>query len=338
MPNLHRPRRGSLAFSPRKRAKRQVPVIRSWPEGNGESKIGGFAGYKVGMTHVNMIDDIPKSLTENMEISIPVTVLEVPAIKIAAIRVYGKPETYGTKILCEAWSTELDPTLFKKIFIPKRKDTKNALSKIETLVEEGQVNNINLICYTLPSKISGVPKKKPDLMENRVIGGDIKPRLEYAKSVLGTSINISDIFNPGDMIDVSAITKGKGTQGPVKRWHINLMKHKHSRQGSLRQIGTLGPWNPSRVNWRVPQLGQTGYHQRTEYNKRILKIGEDGNDITPAGGFLNYGIVKNNYILVKGSVPGPKKRLIRLRPAIRAKIKNTVTPQILNISVESRQG
>jgi large subunit ribosomal protein L3 len=338
MANLHRPRRGSLAFSPRKRAVSQIPTVRSWTEGDGEPKMGGFAGYKVGMTHVVMMDDSSNSLTEGMEISVPVTVLEVPAMKIAAIRTYGKPGPYDTKILGEVWTDELDPSLDSTLFIPKKTSIAESLGKIETLVEEGKVANIHLISYTLPSQISGIPKKKPDVMENRIVGGNMAARLEYARSILGKSIRVFDVFDPGDVIDISAITKGKGTQGPVKRWHINLMKHKHSRQGSLRQVGTLGPWNPSRVSWRVPQLGQTGYHQRTEYNKRIIKIGENGEEVTPAGGFLNYGVVHNNYMLVKGSVPGPKKRLIRLRPAIRAQTKHPGTPQITHISVESKRG
>jgi large subunit ribosomal protein L3 len=338
MANLHRPRRGSLAFSPRKRAKSQIPTMRSWSKGNNEPKLGGFAGYKVGMTHVIMMDDMPNSLTEGTEISVPVTVLEVPAMKIAAIRVYGEPGPYGTKILGEAWSTDLDPSLERKLFTPKKTNTKNALEKIGKLVEEGKVANIHLISYTLPSLIAGIPKKTPDMMENRIVGGDMATRLEYATSMIGKSVEVSEIFNTGDMIDVLAITIGKGTQGPVKRWGINLMKHKHSRQGSLRQIGTLGPWNPSRVSWRVPQLGQTGYHQRTEYNKRIIKIGENGGEVTPKGGFLNYGEVSGNYLLLKGSVPGPKRRLIRLRPAIRGDKQQIGAPQVSYISVESKQG
>jgi len=218
MANLHRPRRGSLAFSPRKRAKSQIPTMRSWSKGNNEPKLGGFAGYKVGMTHVIMMDDMPNSLTEGTEISVPVTVLEVPAMKIAAIRVYGEPGPYGTKILGEAWSTDLDPSLERKLFTPKKTNTKNALEKIGKLVEEGKVANIHLISYTLPSLIAGIPKKTPDVMENRIVGGDIATRLEYATSMIGKSVEVSEIFNTGDMIDVLAITIGKGTQGPVKRW------------------------------------------------------------------------------------------------------------------------
>jgi large subunit ribosomal protein L3 len=338
MANIHRPRRGSLAFSPRKRAKSQIPTVRAWSKGDGEPKLSGFAGYKAGMTHIIMTDDYSNSLTAGTEISVPVTIVEIPEMRVAAIRAYGETGHYGTKIHGEAWTKVVDPNLEKALFPPKKNNTEKSLGKLEKSVEEGKVANIHVISYTLPSKVAGIPKKKPDVMEHRIIGGDITAQLEYAKSILGKSINVSDVFNQGDMVDVSAITKAKGTQGPVKRWHINLMKNKHSRQGSLRQVGTLGPWNPSRVSWRVPQLGQTGYHQRTEYNKRILKIGDNGSEITPNGGLVNYGEIKNNYVLIKGSIPGPKKRLIRLRPAIRAEVKNTGTPQIAYVSQESKQG
>lgn len=85
-------------------------------------------------------------------------------------------------------------------------------------------------------------------------------------------------------------------------------KRKHSRGKKERHIGNLGPWTPHHVRWQVPQAGQMGYQQRTEFNKRILKIGENVAEVTPAGGFLHYGLVRNAYVLVKGSVPGPAKR------------------------------
>jgi large subunit ribosomal protein L3 len=81
-----------------------------------------------------------------------------------------------------------------------------------------------------------------------------------------------------------------------------------------------------------------GYFQRTEYNKRILKIGVDGSDVTPKGGFLRYGPVKGTYILLEGSVPGPAKRLVRLRyPARPPKEVSETPPKITNISLESQQ-
>jgi large subunit ribosomal protein L3 len=81
-----------------------------------------------------------------------------------------------------------------------------------------------------------------------------------------------------------------------------------------------------------------GYQQRTEFNKRILKIGENGAEITPKGGFLHYGVLKNPYVLVKGSIPGPTKRLVRIRPAIRLGEHVIRKPAIQFLSVQSKQG
>jgi large subunit ribosomal protein L3 len=54
-----------------------------------------------------------------------------------------------------------------------------------------------------------------------------------------------------------------------------------------------------------------------EYDKRILKIGDDGREMTPKGGCRRCGVIGGPYVLIKGSVPGPVKRLIRLRHAVR---------------------
>ncbi|MDY6957968.1 MAG: 50S ribosomal protein L3 [Halobacteriota archaeon] len=323
MPERHRPRRGSLGYSPRKRAKRATPRIRSWPDVAGSPKIQGFAGYKVGMTHVIMIDDRPNSLTEGVEISVPVTIVETPPLQIDAVRAYGE-DVYGIKVLCEAFSG--------------RPSEKKNLKKIKEMIEEGKVSSIRIMASTSPSKISGIPKKVQEILEIGVGGSDVGDCFEYAQELLGKEMKASEVFDEGEFIDVAAITKGKGTQGPVKRWGTMIQFGKALRSSKGRHIGTLGPWNPHRVRWTVPQLGQTGYHQRTEYNKRILKIGDDGTEVVPAGGFMNYGVVRNDYLMIKGSIPGPSKRLIRIRPAIRSKIKIKDAPDITYISTASKQG
>lgn len=335
MSHPHRPRRGSIAYSPRVRARSEIPRVRAWPIKK-EAKLMGFAGYKAGMTHVIMTDDVPNSLTSGMEISVPVTILEAPPMKVAAIRVY-KNTTYGANAIAEAWTTELDKELNRAMTVPKKHDLPAALAKIDQLIKDGIAKDLRVVMYTLPEKVTGIPKKKPEIMENNIGGTELKARFEYAKTLLGKSINISDVFNNGDIIDVQAITTGKGTQGPVKRWGIQLQKSKHSRAGSVREIGTLGAWHPSHVSWRVPQIGQTGYYQRTEFNKRIMQIGKDGKNVTSEGGILNYGIVRNDYIIIKGSVPGPAKRLVRMRPAIRLK-KTLPVPELTQVSLESKQG
>ena len=337
MASIHRPKRGSLAFSPRKRAKSHIPRFRAWPEATGEPRLQSFAGYKVGMTHIIMVDDIKNSLTQGMEISVPVTVIETPAIRVAAVRAYAE-DSFGEKAIAEAWAAELDPELKRRIHLPVAEHVDETLETIGKLIEEGKVSDIRAVTYTLPKSLTGVPKKTPDIMESGISARDPNTKFEFAKSILGTLVSVTDVFKTGILVDTAAITIGKGTQGPVKRWGIQLQKGKHSRQGSLRQIGTLGPWHPAHVSWRVPQMGQMGYHQRTEFNKRILKIGSNGAEVTPDGGFLNYGLIRGDYVLIKGSVPGPSKRLIRLRDPIRAKKADLGEPNILHISRESKQG
>ena len=139
------------------------------------------------------------------------------------------------------------------------------------------------------------------------------------------------------MIDTIAVTKGKGFQGHVKRWGVKLLSHKNSKH--RRMIGTQGSWHPAWVQATVPNAGQMGFQQRTEYNKRVLKIGEKGEEITPSGGFPHYGVVRNSYVILHGSIPGPTKRLISMRDAIRyergVKIEK---PEITYISTTSKQG
>ena len=91
--------------------------------------------------------------------------------------------------------------------------------------------------------------------------------------------------------------------------------------------------------YSVPRAGQMGFHQRTEYNKLIMKVGNNGSEITPKGGFLRYGVINADYVAVKGSVPGTRNRLILLRHASRIVPEEEVeAPKIEYLSVMSTQG
>ncbi|WP_456468838.1 50S ribosomal protein L3 [Archaeoglobus sp.] len=327
----HRPRRGSLAFSPRKRAKSIVPRVRSWPECE-KARMQGFAGYKAGMTHVVMIDDRKNSPTYGEEIVVPVTVIETPPMKVAAVRVYRKTQ-YGMQIAAEVWSDNLDVFLDRRLNLPKKAPD---VDKLKAAVENG-ASEVRVVTYTQPYLITGVPKKVPDVMEHK-IGGDVEEALEYAISKLGNEVAVSEVFEEGAMIDVISITKGKGFQGPVKRWGVITLDAKHARSSKHRRVGNLGPWNPHHVRWTVPQAGQMGFHQRTEYNKRLIKIGENGEEITPKGGFLHYGVIRTQYVLVTGSVPGSVKRLVRMRDAIRPPKAQFDGVNIVYVSTASKQG
>ena len=94
----------------------------------------------------------------------------------------------------------------------------------------------------------------------------------------------------------------------------------------------MGPISPATIMYTVPRAGQMGFHQRMEYNKRILAISNsDNNNITPKGGFLHFGILRGDYIILRGSVAGAIKRLVKIRYAIRPKVKKIVEPKILEV-------
>jgi len=329
MPERHHPKRGSHGFSPRKRAKAETPHIKSWSEDGEKPKIQGFFGYKAGMTHAFIVDYRPTSTTSGREVREPVTIVETPPIKVAAVRSYHKT-SYGLHTIGEIWADNIDDEIKKKVSVAKQQKKKNwDFTK--------DADEIRVIIYTQPKLVRGVPKKIPEIREVRIGGGTLEEQIKYAKEILGKELKVNDVIKEGDMLDILAVTKGKGFQGAVKRWGVKLLTHKNSKH--RRMIGTAGSWHPNWIQATVPQAGQMGYHQRTEYNKRVLKIGENGEDITPLGGFPNYGIIKNSYIILHGSIPGPVKRLVALRDAIRyqrgVKIEK---PEITYISTTSKQG
>ncbi|HID28842.1 MAG TPA: 50S ribosomal protein L3, partial [Desulfobacterales bacterium] len=269
------------------------------------------------------------------EICVPATVIETPPLVVCAVRLYTLA-TRGLNTATEVWAGELPKELSRTLKLPKKYDAQKALERGDVLVREGKVEDIRVIICTQP-RITNVPKKKPDLIEIRVGGASIEERWSYSKGILGKRVRASDVFKEGEYADVLAITKGKGFQGPVKRWGIKILPRK-SDEGR-RQVGTLGPWSPARVMWTVPAPGQTGYHQRTEFNKRILKLGSDGKETTPWGGFLRYGSVRGEFVVLAGSVPGPTKRLIQIRRPVRAPSNApTSPPSITYVSLLSKQG
>jgi len=330
----HAPKHGSLAYLPRKRAERLLARIRYWPKIESDTpRLLGFMGYKAGMTHVFAVEDRKRSPNYGKEVIRSATVLETPPMLICAIRAYLK-NLYGIQTLTEAWMKDPPEELERVFTLPENFDTEKSLKKAEENL--ANLTKIRVIAITQP-KQSSVPKKKPEMAEIEIGGGTVQQQLEFAKSILGKTVTLAEIFKDGQYVDVTSVSIGKGFQGPVKRWRVRILQHKGRK--TKRGIATLGPWNPHHVMYSVPRAGQMGYHQRTEYNKRILKIGTDGKEITPKGGFMRYGVIRGPYLLLEGSIPGPEKRPIRLRyPARPPRQIAEEPPQITQISLESPQG
>lgn len=325
MARPNRPSHGSLQIRPRKRAKSQMPRINRWPQVE-ESGLLGFAGFKAGMTHLTMIDD-GHSATKNQEISVPATIVEVPPVIVYGLRAYAMDQKSMTpQVLSDAFSS--DEKITKALLLPKN----NGLEKIEKNV--AKINDVRALVAAMPSK-TGIGAKRPIMMELAVGGKTAKDKLEYCKGILGKEVRISEVFKEGEIVDLISVTKGKGWQGPVKRIGVELQRPKAT--GKRRHVGTLGPWHPARVMYTSPHAGQMGYHKRTEISKRILKISDKPEEINPKGGLINFGVVKNDYILIKGSVGGPKKRLVRMRKSYRP-VPAPKKPEIKFVSTTSTQG
>lgn len=325
MPKAKRPRFGSMQFWPRKRAKRAFPRVKAWAPSK-DVNVLGFAGYKAGMTHIIITDNRQNSLTKGQEIFCPVTVIECPSLKVAGIKFY-KSTPYGAKNVTLILAEKLDKELARRIKLPKKLG-----KKIEDVKE---FDDLKLLVYTQP-KFTGIGKKIPELFE-LAIGGKLEDKLAYAKEKLGKDISAIEAVKDGQQVDIHSVTRGKGFQGPVKRFGVGLRNHKSEK--TIRGPGSLGAWRgQAHMMYRIAHAGQMGYHTRSEYNKHIIKVSTKIEDVNPKGGFINYGFVKNPYILVKGSVGGAKKRLIRMIGSIRPNKKVKDAPAIVHISTDSKQG
>ena len=310
MPEVKKPREGSLAFYPRKRAARIYPNIDTYPSLEKIIPLA-FAAYKVGMGHIIALDLRKNSPTYGLQISVPVTILETPPLKVIGVRVYCKTAK-GLKALDEVYAKDLPKELERKTKI-KSNYSEQKVEEIKKLSDK--VSKVRIIVATQPRK-SGIGKKKPEVFEIEIGGESVKEKTEYALTLLGKEISANEIFKEGEIVDVIAVTKGKGTQGPVKRFGIKIQGRK--AKGKRRHVGSLGQERPGKVRWTVPMAGQMGFQTRTEFNKRILMFG-NGNEINPKGGFKRYGIIKSSFVMLEGSVPGSKKRLVMIRKAIRSK-------------------
>jgi len=327
------PKRGSLAYLPRGRAARETGRIRYWPQVSGGPRILGFMGYKAGMTHLFYVDDHPRSPTFGKEVSEAVTVIETPPILVCGLRAYTRT-VYGLKTFTEAWMKD-PPKDLKRVFtLPENFDPENGLKRMEEHLDE--IVEFRLLTVTQP-RLANVSKKKPELVEIKVGGASVGELFEFARGLLGKTVGVHEVFKEGEFVDAVAVSKGKGFQGPVKRWGIKILPRKSRK--TKRGVACIGPWKPPRVLYTVPRAGQMGYHQRTEYNKRVLKIGLDGGEVTPEGGFVRYGVVRGPYVLLSGSVPGPRKRLVRLRVAARPPmVVAAEPPKVVAVSLVSQQG
>jgi large subunit ribosomal protein L3 len=287
MTDNNRMRCGSLQFYPRVRAKKIVPSV-NWKPVSKDSGLMGFVGYKVGMVSVYAKDLTSDSMTKDKRVVVPATVMECPAMRIHSVRFYKEGD------------------VMKDFLVDKKFDAK-------VLDSMSEFDDVRVVMASGVAK-TGIGKKKADLVEVG-IGGDVDSKVGFVKENLNKDIGVGDVFADG-LVDVRGVTKGYGTCGTTKRFGTAYKDHKSEK--GVKRPGSIGSFGKRRVEFRAPQAGQTGFHKRICYNNLIMSVGKlEEKDVNRKGGFVRYGNVKNDYLILKGSVPGPKKRGLVITPALR---------------------
>ncbi|MGH0159980.1 UNVERIFIED_CONTAM: hypothetical protein FKN15_038331, partial [Acipenser sinensis] len=355
------PRHGSLGFLPRKRSCRHRGKVKSFPKDDPSKPIHltAFLGYKAGMTHIVREVDRPGSKVNKKEVVEAVTIVETPPMVIVGIVGYVQTprglRAFKT-VFAEHISDECKRRFYKNWYKSKKKaftkyckkwqddEGKKQLQKdFDSMKKYCQV--VRILAHT-QMRLLPLRQKKSHLMEIQVNGGSVSEKVDWAREKLEQSVPITNVFSQDEMIDVIGVTKGHGYKGVTSRWHTKKLPRKTHR--GLRKVACIGAWHPARVAFSVARAGQKGYHHRTEINKKIYKIGQgyhtkDGKlmknnasteydlsnkSINPLGGFVHYGEVTNDFVMLKGCVIGTKKRVLTLRKSLLVQTKRRALEKI----------
>jgi large subunit ribosomal protein L3 len=307
------PRHGSMQIWPRSRSNDFLPRVNWVPilanstkfsNSSQKTNLLGFIGYKVGMASAFLKDNTPDSMMKGKRVVVPVTIIECPTIKIFSVRFYK-----NTKVSTEILNDNLDKDLKKVVKVPTKKgNAKEALDKIKI----DDFDDVQVIVYSEIRQV-GI-KKTPDLAE-LALSGSKNDKMEFIKANIAKAFSITDCFQKG-IIDIHALTKGKGFQGPVKRFGIDLRSHKAEK--GQRRPGSIGPWHPTGVPFTVARAGQLGLFKRISYNSPIISSKKlSDSDALKTRVFDNYGMVKADYLILAGSVHGSQKRPMLITAPLR---------------------
>ena len=342
------PRQGHLGYLPKRRTKYTKGKIRHFPKDDASKPIHltAFMGYKAGMTHcVRSYDKKEGKKTVKKDMVDAVTIIETPPMKV--IGMVGYIETpRGLRALTTVWAQNLPTNVLRRFYknyynakkraftnYSKRYDEKADSKKhvnrdIQRIKKYCQV--VRVLCSTQIEKCK-LRQRKAHLMEIQVNGGkSAAEKADWAVSKFESEVTVGEVFADNEMIDTISITRGKGTAGVIKRFGVTKLPRK-TRRGN-RKVACIGAWHPSAVKWTVARSGILGYYHRTQINQKIYRIGAGAirginnnastetdahiKNITPVGGFPHYGIVNEDFVMVRGAVMGPKKRQVTIRKAM----------------------
>ena len=147
------------------------------------------------------------------------------------------------------------------------------------------------------------PNRVNKPMKGHFAKGDVAPkkhlkefRMDDCAALNVGDIVKADVFETGDYVDVSGVSKGKGFAGVIKRYNNHRLKETHGTGPVARQSGSMGACStPSRIFKGKKMPGQMGAEKVTVQNLTVVKIDAE-----------------NNLIAVKGAIPGPKKGIVTI--------------------------
>merc|ERR1712200_234724 len=251
------------------------------------------------------------------------------------VGIVGYVETpRGLRQLTSVWAEHLSEECRRRFYKNWYKSKRKAFSKASKkwTDEDGKksierdLEKIKKYCKVVrvlvhtQQKLIRLKQKKAQIMELQINGGTIADKVDWAKEHLEKPISVSSVFGQDEMIDIIGVTRGKGFRGVTFRWGTKKLPRKTHK--GLRKVACIGAWHPARVGFSVPRAGQCGFHHRVERNNKVVKDNASTEyditekTITPMGGFPHYGEVNEDFVMLKGCVPGPKKRVLTLRKSL----------------------
>ena len=344
---------------PKRRTKHHRGRVRHWPKDDKTKPVHltAFMGYKAGMTHVVKYQQRREGKKViKKDVVHATSVVECPPMKI--IGMVGYIETpRGARTLSTVWAQQIDTGVkrrfYKNYYAAKKNAFKHYVDRFKAADSDPKsikrdlermkkyCSTIRVICSTQIDKIH-IRQMKAHVMEIQLNGGSVADKVDFGYSKFEQEVKVSEIFSDSEVIDTVGVTRGKGTQGVIKRFRVRRLQRCSHR--GVRKIACIGAWHPSAVKWTVGRRGQLGYHSRTELNKKIYRVGagaESGatnnamceadaveKNITPLGGFPHYGEVNHDFLLIKGGIIGTRKRPVIIRKSIFATTKSWMTEQV----------
>jgi len=335
------PRHGSLGFLPRKRAANIRGRVKSFPKDDKTKPchLTAFLGYKAGMSTIVRDLDRPGSKMHKREIVEAVTVVDTPPVVV--VGVVGYVETpRGLRSLTTVWAEHLSDEIKRRFYKNWYKSKKKAFTKYAAKYANQNGEQIErelarikkyatVVRVLVHTQVKKTPlaQKKAHLAEIQVNGGSISDKVDFAKEHFEKTVSVDSVVEQNENIDVIAVTAGHGFEGVTHRWGTKKLPRKTHR--GLRKVACIGAWHPAHVMWTVARAGQRGYHSRTSINHKVYRVGKGDDEanaatefdrtkktITPLGGFVRYGEIKNDFVILKGSIPGTKKRVVTLRKSL----------------------